>query len=264
MSFSFNSGNKTCMARTIAVANQKGGVGKTTTTVNLAAALADMGRRVLLIDMDPQGNATQGAGVDRNACVKSVYNMLVEELPCEEAVIDTPYENLSVVPSHRDLIGAAVELVTEEQREFRLRNAIDPVRDRYDYIIIDCPPSLCLLTLNSLVASYEVVIPLQCEYYALEGLTELLHTVIIVRENLNPKLTISGILLTMYQHTNLSKNVVDDVRGHLGTSVYETVIPRNVSLSEAPGFGAPIVHYAKRSAGALAYQALAEEVAARE
>ena len=162
------------------------------------------------------------------------------------------------------MIGAAVELVTEEEREFRLRNAINPIRDNYDYIVIDCPPSLCLLTLNSLVASYEVIIPLQCEYYALEGLTELLHTVIIVRENLNPKLTISGILLTMYQHTNLAKNVVDDVRGHLGSSVFEIVIPRNVSLSEAPGFGAPIIHYAPKSAGATAYQTLVEEVVSRE
>lgn len=252
------------MARIIAVANQKGGVGKTTTTVNMAACLADMGRRVLLIDMDPQGNASQGVGVDRTDCEKSVYNMLVEYMPCSDVIVETPFDNLALVPSHRDLIGAAVELVTEDQREFRLRNAIKPVRDNYDYIFIDCPPSLCLLTLNSLVASYEVVIPLQCEYYALEGLTELLHTVIIVRENLNPKLTISGILLTMHQHTNLSKNVVDDVRGHLGNSVYETVIPRNVSLSEAPGFGAPIIHYAPRSAGATAYQALTEEVAARE
>lgn len=252
------------MARTIAIANQKGGVGKTTTSVNLAACLSDMGRRVLLIDMDPQGNASQGVGVDRTGYEKSVYNMLIEEIPCQEAIVETPYENLSLVPSHRDLIGAAVELVTEEQREFRLKNAIKPIRSDYDYIIIDCPPSLCLLTLNSLVASYEVTIPLQCEYYALEGLTELLHTVIIVRENLNPKLTIAGILLTMHQHTNLSKNVVEDVRGHLGNSVYETVIPRNVSLSEAPGFGAPIVYYAPRSAGATAYQALAEEVAARE
>ncbi len=252
------------MARIIAVANQKGGVGKTTTSVNLAACLADIGRRVLLIDMDPQGNATQGVGVDRSECSKSAYDLLIENTPCNEVILTTPYDNLSVVPSHRDLIGAAVELVTEEEREFRLRNAINPIRDNYDYIVIDCPPSLCLLTLNSLVASYEVIIPLQCEYYALEGLTELLHTVIIVRENLNPKLTISGILLTMYQHTNLAKNVVDDVRGHLGSSVFEIVIPRNVSLSEAPGFGAPIIHYAPKSAGATAYQTLVEEVVSRE
>ncbi len=252
------------MARVIAIANQKGGVGKTTTTVNLAACLADDGSRVLLIDMDPQGNASQGVGVDKNACEKSIYNVLVEGTPCEQTVTATPYETLWLVPSHRDLVGASVELVTEEQREFRLRNAVEPMRPQYDYIIVDCPPSLCLLTLNALVASYEVIIPLQCEYYALEGLSELLHTIIVVRENLNPRLTISGILLTMFQHTNLSKNVVDDVRGHLGASVYKTIIPRNVSLSEAPSFGMPIIHYAKRSAGAFAYMALSEEVKSRD
>lgn len=251
------------MARIIAVANQKGGVGKTTTTVNLAACLADEGKRVLLIDMDPQGNASQGVGVDKNTCKKSVYNVLVENMPCEDVIQATPYENLSLAPSHRDLVGAAVELVTEERREFRLSDAMAPLQEQYDYIFVDCPPSLCLLTLNALVAAFEVIIPLQCEYYALEGLSELLHTIIIVRENLNPRLTIAGIALTMYQHTNLSKNVVEDVRGHLGDSVYTTIIPRNVSLSEAPSFGAPIIHYAKRSAGALAYQALAEEVKSR-
>ncbi len=251
------------MARVIAIANQKGGVGKTTTTVNLAACLAEQKHRVLVVDMDPQGNATQGIGVDKHACENSIYNVLAEQIPCADVIVPTPFANLWVAPSHRDLVGASVELVNESQREFRLQHAIEPLLEQYDFIMIDCPPSLCLLTLNALVASYEVMIPLQCEYYPLEGLSELLHTIIVVRENLNPRLIVSGILLTMFQHTNLAKDVIHDVRTHLGTSVYETIIPRNVTLGEAPSFGTPVIHYDKRSAGALAYLALAEEVTSR-
>lgn len=251
------------MSRVIAVANQKGGVGKTTTAVNGAAAIAEAGKSTLLIDLDPQGNASQGVGVDKNACTKTVYDALVNGAALDEILMPTRYENLSMAPSHRDLSGAEVELVEEFRREYRMREALEPIRNRYDFIVIDCPPSLGLLTLNGLVAADEVIIPLQCEYYALEGLSELLHTIIRVREHFNARLHVSGVLLTMYQHTNLARQVVEDVRGHLGGKVFDTVIPRNVTLSEAPGFGLPVMYYDKRSVGARAYAALAEEVLSR-
>jgi len=251
------------MAHVIAVTNQKGGVGKTTTAVNLAASLAETGLRVLLVDLDPQGNASQGVGIDKNAIEKTLYNALVEGTSVLDMIMPTEYEGLFLVPSHRDLVGAEIELVGEQGREFRLREVLAPVRDRYGFVILDCPPALGLLTLNGLVACTGVIIPLQCEYYALEGLSELLNTVILVRDNMNADLVVKGVLLTMYQHTNLSRQVMEDVRNHLGSKVFDTCIPRNVSLSEAPSYGMPVIHYDKRCAGAQAYRQLAREVLLR-
>ena len=251
------------MGRVIAVANQKGGVGKTTTAVNLAACMAALGRRTLLIDLDPQGNATQGVGMDKNAELATTYDVLVNGLGIAEVKRDTGMAELELVASNRELVGAEVELVAQPEREFRLRKAVDLVRDDHDYIFIDCPPSLSLLTLNGLVAADAVLITLQCEYYALEGLGELLQSIILVRNSLNPDLAVQGVLLTMYQHTNLCKQVIDDVREHLGAKVFQTIIPRNITLSEAPSFGKPVIYYDARSSGAQAYTALAKELIAR-
>lgn len=238
-------------------------MGKTTTSVNLSACMAAANKKTLLIDLDPQGNATQGLGIDKNAVEGSVYDLLVNDTTLDQVVCATEWENLHIVPSNRELVGAEVELIDEEGREFRLKNRLQAAIDAYDYVIIDCPPSLSILTLNGLVASDGVLVTLQCEYYALEGLSELLQTIILVRDNLNPELNVFGVLLTMYQHTNLCKQVMDDVRGHLGESVFQTIIPRNVTLSEAPSFGKPVIYYDLKCAGAQSYLALAREVISR-
>jgi chromosome partitioning protein len=251
------------MGRVIAIANQKGGVGKTTTAVNLGACLGTEGYRVLLVDLDPQGNATSGVGLDKSQIRRTLYNVLIDGMPISEAILDTGLEGLHVVPSDKHLAGAEVELVSAPRREYKLRDALEPIRSRYDYILVDAPPSLSLLTVNGLVAADTVLIPLQCEYYALEGLSELLQTIILVRDNLNKSLRLQGVLLTMYQRTNLSRQVIDDVRAHLGNKVYETIIPRNITLGEAPSFGKPIIHYDRGCAGARAYERLAEELVAR-
>ncbi|HYH81094.1 MAG TPA: AAA family ATPase [Longimicrobium sp.] len=253
------------MSRIIAIANQKGGVGKTTTAINLGACLAVAEKRTLVIDTDPQGNATSGLGIDKDELEKSIYDVLIEEAPIADVVVHKvhfPY--LDVVPATRDLVGAEVELVSRRERETILRRALDPVRDKYDFILIDCPPSLGLLTLNTLAASDSVLIPIQCEFYALEGLSQLLNTVTIVQKNLNPALQIEGVLMTMYDgRLNLSRQVADEAKEYFGPKVYKTTIPRNVRIAEAPSFGKPIVLYDILSVGAKSYLSLAKEVIAR-
>lgn len=253
------------MSKIIAIANQKGGVGKTTTSVNLAACVAAAGRRVLLIDADPQGNATSGLGLDKNAIEHSVYDVFINEYGIDEVVQRTMLDTLWLVPSNIQLAGAEVELVTMMAREQVLKNALRLARDAYDYIFIDCPPSLGLLTLNALNAADTLLVPIQCEFYALEGLSQLMSTVRLVRKNLNPALDVEGVVLTMFDsRTNLSVQVVEEVRKFFRNKVYQTIIPRSVRLSEAPSFGLPVIRYAPRSSGAAAYTALANELLKRE
>jgi chromosome partitioning protein len=253
------------MAKIIAIANQKGGVGKTTTAVNLSAVLASSELRVLLVDADPQGNATSGAGIQRGSFRKSVYQCIVVGDPVPDAIVSTEIPRLQVLPANKDLAGAEVELVDMERREFRLRDSLAPVADNYDYIIIDCPPSLGLLTLNALTAAHSLLVPIQCEYYALEGVTELFDTLARIRRLHNPSLTIEGLLLTMYdERTNLAAAVASDLRDFYGRQVFETVIPRNVRLAEAPSYGKPITQYDPHSKGADAYFQLGKEIIAHD
>lgn len=249
----------------LAIANQKGGVGKTTTAINLATALAVAGHRILLIDLDPQGNASTGVGVDRSARTHGTYTMLVEDTSIDRLTLPTLVKGLSIVPADPDLAGAEVELVALDRREFRLRDRLTPVLTHYDFVVIDCPPSLGLLTLNGLVAAHAVLIPLQCEFFALEGISQLVRTIERVRRALNPPLRLQGIVLTMFdRRNNLSDLVAADARSFFGDAVYETVIPRNIRITEAPSHGKPVLVYDSRSPGAVAYGKLADELIKRE
>ena len=249
------------LVKKLAIVNQKGGVGKSTTAVNLGASLAEKGYKVLLIDVDPQGNATSGLGLEKSELEYSIYDVLIEDTSLDKAILSTDFGNYYILPANIDLAGAEIELVSMISRESRLKNSLEKYENNYDYVLFDCPPSLGLLTLNALSASHKILVPIQCEYYALEGLGQLVQTIKLVRNSLNPELEIEGVVLTMYDaRTNLSQQVIDEVKQHFGNKVYETIIPRNVRLSEAPSFGQPIIEYASNSKGAQAYRKLAKEV----
>ncbi len=252
------------MGKVIAIANQKGGVGKTTTSVNLSACLGKAGKKTLIIDIDPQGNTTSGLGIDPKGLELSVYDCLINDTKMKDVILKTEFDNLWIVPSNINLAGAELELVMQEKREYLLKKSIGEIKDYFDYILIDCPPSLGLITLNSFTAADSILIPIQCEYYALEGLSQLTNTIKMVKRALNTSLSIEGILLTMFDaRTNLSIQVVDEVKKFFGGKVFGTIIPRNVRLSEAPSFGQPIIEYDKNSRGAECYTDLAEEVIER-
>jgi chromosome partitioning protein len=249
------------MGRTIVVANQKGGVGKTTTSINLSASLAALGQKVLVVDMDPQGNTTSGLGVDKDNQENTVYELLLGESTVNDCIIKEIFENLSIIPSNVNLAGAEIELINIEEKEYLLKKALDEVKESYDFILIDCPPSLNMLTINSMCAGNTVLVPIQCEYYALEGLTQLMHTIDLVKSRLNPELEMEGVVFTMYDaRTNLSLQVVENVKSNLNQNIYKSIIPRNVRLAEAPSYGMPITVYDPKSTGAEAYRLLAEEV----
>ena len=249
------------MGRIIAIANQKGGVGKTTTSINLSSCLADLGKKVLLVDIDPQGNATSGVGIIKQNLENTVYELFLDECTISECLTKSVVDNLNVLPSNVNLSGAEIHLIGVENREYILKNVLDQIKDLYDYIIIDCPPSLNILTVNAMTAADSVIVPIQCEYYALEGLSQLIHTINLIQDRLNNDLEIDGIVFTMYDsRTNLSSDVVENVKSNVHINIYDTVIPRNVRLAEAPSFGLPIHMYDGKSAGAVAYKNLAKEI----
>lgn len=258
-------GKEVIMGRVIAIANQKGGVGKTTTAINLSACLAEAGQKVLAIDFDPQGNATTGLGLEKEYMEETVYEMMLGECTLADCLHQEVQENLDVLPSDSNLAGAEIELLDLDKKEFILKEHLDAVRDNYDFIMIDCPPSLSLLTLNALTAADTVLVPIQCEYYALEGLSQVLRTIGLVKKTMNPGLELEGVVFTMYDaRTNLSLQVVENVKSNLNQSIYKTIIPRNVRLAEAPSYGMPINIYDTKSVGAESYRLLAEEVLNRE
>ena len=249
------------MGRIIAIANQKGGVGKTTTAINLAACLAESGKKILAIDLDPQGNMTSGLGVDKNEIENTVYELMLDECTINESMQKTVVDNLKIIASNVNLAGAEIELLGINDKEYILKTAVDYIKDDYDFIIIDCPPSLNMLTVNAMTTADTVLVPIQCEYYALEGLSQLMHTIELVQDRLNPKLEMEGVVFTMYDaRTNLSLQVVENVKDNLNQNIYKTIIPRNIRLAEAPSYGMPINLYDPKSTGATSYMLLAEEV----
>ncbi len=253
------------MGRAIAIANQKGGVGKTTTSINLSATLAEKGKKVLVIDTDPQGNTTSGFGLNKNQLENTIYELLIGECEVEEALYKDVIDGVDIIPSNVNLAAVEIELIDMEKKEYILKNAVESIRKNYDFIIIDCPPSLSMLTINAMTTANTVLVPIQCEYYALEGLSQLVHTVNLVKERLNNELEMEGVIFTMYDsRTNLSMQVVENVKDHINENIYKTIIPRNIRLAEAPSYGLPINLYDSKSSGAEAYRLLADEVIGRK